>query len=169
MRRSWLRSILARYLGKNLSQVPLSHEAHGKPRLSEQDSAHPLHFNFSHSRNLAVCAVSRGSSLGVNVEKIRPMPEMNEIAASFFSAEEIALLHRTPAERKLEIFFTVWTRKEAYLKATGEGIAGALSQIDCCKTPPPWSLHTFTPAEGFIGAVAVNGGGRLHCWQWRGA
>jgi len=168
-RRSLLRVILGRYLMTEPSRVPLAYEERGKPRLSGTDGAPPLHFNFSHSQNLALLAVCRLSPLGVDVEKIRPMPEMSEIAATFSSAAESARLAAAAPEQKLEVFFTQWTRKEAWLKATGEGIAGNLGQLDCSQPPPGWSFHTLSPAPGFIGALAARAGdASLLCWQWPG-
>ncbi|MGD1086867.1 MAG: 4'-phosphopantetheinyl transferase superfamily protein [Verrucomicrobiota bacterium] len=166
-RRSLLRVILGRYLKSEPSQVPLAYEERGKPRLSGADAAPPLHFNFSHSQNLALLAVGRLYPLGVDVEKIRPMPEMSEIAATFSSAGESARLAAAAPEQKLEVFFTQWTRKEAWLKATGEGIAGNLGQLDCSQPPPGWAFHTLSPAPGFIGALAARAGdARPLCWQW---
>jgi 4'-phosphopantetheinyl transferase len=168
-RRALLRGILGFYLNMAPSQVALACEGRGKPRLSMLDGPLParLHFNFSQSRNLALLAVGRNSPLGVDVEKIRPMPEMEDIAATFCSVEENAQLRAAPTEQKLEVFFSIWTRKEAYLKGTGEGIAGALAELDCTEPPEPWSLHSLFPAAGFVGALAVAGGEPPPlCWQW---
>ena len=166
-RRSLLRAILGHYLKVEPAQVTLAYEEWGKPRLAGPEGRATLHFNFSHSRNLALCAVGRIAPLGVDVEKLRPMPEMAEICATFCSVGENALLHAAPPERKLEVFFSVWTRKEAYLKATGEGIAGSLAQLDCSEAPPGWSFHALSPAPGFAGALAcARAGARILCWQW---
>jgi 4'-phosphopantetheinyl transferase len=166
-RRSLLRAILGHYLNVEPSQVSLAYEERGKPRLAGADSPAPLYFNFSHSRGLALCAVCRFAPLGVDVEKLRPMPEMAEIGAAFCSVRENALLNSAPPEKKLEVFFSIWTRKEAYLKATGEGIAGSLAQLDGSEAPPGWSFHALCPAPGFVGALACAGGGaRTFCWQW---
>ena len=166
-RRSLLRAILGHYLNLEPSQVSLAYEERGKPRLAQPDSPAPLYFNCSHSRTLALFAVGRVAPLGVDVEQLRPMPEMAEIGATFCSPAENALLRAAPPERKLEVFFGIWTRKEAYLKATGEGIADSLAQTDCSEAPPDWSFHALKPAPGFIGALACAGGEtRPHCWQW---
>jgi 4'-phosphopantetheinyl transferase len=168
-RRSLLRAILGYYLKAEPSQISLALEERGKPRLSGPHGAEALHFNLSHSRSLALCAVGRFAPVGVDVERLRPMPEMAEIGAMFFSARENALLNAAPPEKKLEVFFSLWTRKEAYLKATGEGIAGSLAQLDCWQTRPGWSLHSLSPAPGFAGALAYAGGqARTLCWQWGG-
>ncbi len=166
-RRSLLRAILGHYLKVGPAQVSLAYEEWGKPRLAGPGGRATLHFNFSHSRNLALCAVGRIAPLGVDVEKMRPMPEMAEIGAAFCSARENAQIHAAPPEKKLEVFFSIWTRKEAYLKATGEGIASSLAQLDCSEAPPGWSFHALWPAPGFVGALAcAAGGARALCWQW---
>jgi 4'-phosphopantetheinyl transferase len=166
--RSLLRVILGHYLEIGPSQITLAYEERGKPRLPAPDGVPPLHFNLSHSRNLALCAVSRFAAVGVDVEQIRPMPELADIAASFCSMPENALLNAAPPDKKLEVFFSIWTRKEACLKATGEGIASALAQLDCSQTPPGWLLQTLSPAPGFIGALACAAGEAAPlCWQWQ--
>jgi 4'-phosphopantetheinyl transferase len=166
-RRSLLRAILGHYLKVKPWQITLAYEERGKPRVSAPVSAAPFHFSFSHSRGLGLCAVSRFAPLGVDVERIRPMPEMAEIGAAFCAVQENALLNAAPPEKKLEVFFSIWTRKEAYLKATGEGIAGALAQLDCSQAPPGWSLHALSPAPGFVGALAFPGSAaRPLCWRW---
>ena len=166
--RSFLRAVLAHYLKTGPSQITLAYEERGKPRVSAPDAVPPLHFNLSHSRNLALCAASRFAPVGVDVEQIRPMPELADIAASFCSGPENALLNAAPADKKIEVFFSIWTRKEACLKATGESIAGTLAQIDCSQAPPGWSLHTLSPAPGFIGALACAASGAAPlCWRWQ--
>jgi 4'-phosphopantetheinyl transferase len=166
-RRSLLRAILGRYLSVEPSQITFARQERGKPCLSGPDGAARLHFNFSHSRNLALCAVSRVAPLGVDVEQLRPMPEMAEIGAMFCSAQENAMLNSAPPEKKLEVFFFLWTRKEAYLKATGEGIAGSLAQMDCSVAPPGWAFHSLSPAPGFAASLAFPGdGAKTLCWQW---
>ena len=168
-RRSLLRAILGHYLKIEPSQVSLDYEERGKPRLGGPDRPAALHFNCSHSRNLALCAVGRLGPLGVDVEQWRPMPEMADIVAAFCSARENARINAAPPEKKLEVFFSLWTRKEAWLKATGEGIAGSLAQLDCSEAPPGWSFHPLSPAPGFAGGLAcAAAGARPLCWQWDG-
>ena len=167
-RRSMLGAILGHYLQVEPSQVSLAYEERGKPRLAGPDNPAPLHFNCSHSRNLALCAVGRSAPLGVDVEQLRPVPEMADIVAAFCSGPENARISAAPPEKKLEAFFSLWTRKEAWLKATGEGIAGSLAQLDCSEAPPGWSILTLSPAPGFAGALAcAAASARPLCWQWR--
>ncbi len=166
-RRALLRGILGRYLKIEASQIKLAVEERGKPRLAGPAGAVRLHFNSSHSRNLALFAVCRFAPLGVDVEQLRPMPEMSEIAATFCSPPENAILDATPPEKKLAAFFDHWTRKEAWLKATGEGIAGSLAQMDCSVPPPGWTFLSLSPAPGFAAGLAFPGAGvKTHYWQW---
>jgi 4'-phosphopantetheinyl transferase len=166
-RRSLLRSILARYLCVEPPQIILTREERGKPRLAGPPGAALLHFNSSHSRNLALVAVCRFAPLGVDVEQLRPMPEMAEIAATFCSPQENALLNAAPPDKKIEAFFDLWTRKEAWLKATGEGIAGSLAQLDCSVAPPGWAFHSLSPASGYAAGLAFPRAGiKTHCWRW---
>ncbi|HXT39247.1 MAG TPA: 4'-phosphopantetheinyl transferase superfamily protein, partial [Candidatus Angelobacter sp.] len=141
-----------------------------------------IHFNLSHSDGLALFAFARSHALGVDVERVRPIPEMDQVTARFFSARENAMLNALPAEQRIEAFFNCWTRKEAYLKATGEGIADALPRIEVTLAPGEpvqllnvggdlqaashWSLRPLLPATGFVGAVAARARGlKPVCWR----
>ena len=183
VRHGLLRMILGRYLNLEPARLSFTCESRGKPALAGTLDGRTLHFNLSHSDGLALFAVARRFALGVDVERIRPIPEIDQIAGKFFSARESAVLKALPAEQKLEAFFNCWTRKEAYLKATGEGIADALAQIEVSLVPGPtaqllniagdareassWSLHPLAPAPGFTGAVAVKARDlKLACWRW---
>ena len=183
VRHGLLRMILGRYLNLEPARLSFTCESRGKPALAGTLDGRTLHFNLSHSDGLALFAVARRFALGVDVERIRPIPEIDQIAGKFFSARESAMLNALPAEQKLEAFFNCWTRKEAYLKATGEGIADALAQIEVSLVPGPtaqllniageareassWSLHPLAPAPGFTGAVAVKArDSKLACWRW---
>jgi 4'-phosphopantetheinyl transferase len=183
VRRGLLRTILARYVNIDPAQIPLTSGPRGKPALAGPVGGNPVHFNVSHSDGLALFAIACKSSIGVDVERVRPIPDTDRIAAQFFSARENDELASVPAGRKLEAFFSGWTRKEAYLKATGEGIAYALPQIEVSLAPGQearllsiagdthmaslWSVHSLAPAPGFVGALAVKARGlKVVCRQW---
>jgi len=183
VRHGLLRMILGRYLNIEPARLSFTCELRGKPALAGTLDGRTLHFNLSHSDGLALFAVARQFPLGVDVERVRPIPEIDQIAEKFFSARESAMLNALPAEQKLEAFFNCWTRKEAYLKATGEGIADALAQIEVSLAHGPtaqllsiagdareasfWSLLPLAPAPGFTGAVAVKASDlKLSCWRW---
>ncbi len=183
IRHGLLRMLLSRYLNIEPANVAFAYESRGKPLVSAPGLELPLHFNLSHSNGLALIAATRQAALGVDVERVRFVPEADQIAAKFFSPHEAAVLNAIPAEQKMEAFFHCWTRKEAYLKATGEGIADALPRIEVSLTPAQparllkingdaldaslWQLSGLAPAPGFVGALAIQADSlRLCCWRW---
>jgi 4'-phosphopantetheinyl transferase len=168
--RGLLRVILGRYLGLEPAGMYFDYSAQGKPALAETglEDKRRLCFNLAHSHRLAVYAFSRGREIGVDVEHIRPIAEAEQIAERFFSAPEITLLQALPLQQKQETFFIIWTRKEAYLKAVGAGLARPLDQFDVSLGPKlvipgdpqeaaRWSICDLKPAEGFVAALAVTG------------
>ena len=183
VRHGLLRIILGGCLKTDPARVAFAYESRGKPLLSGSAHPSPIHFNLSHSDGLALIAATRQGPLGVDVERVRPIPEADQIAAKFFSPHENAMLSAVPPAQKMEAFFHCWTRKEAYLKATGEGIADALPQIEVSLTPGQparllsfngdakvasrWNLSALAPAPGFVGAMAIEAVRvRLSCWHW---
>ncbi len=131
--RGILRSLLGGYLGLAPGAVPLTHTPRGKPYLA---GGVPLAFNLSHSQGVAIYAFAWEVDLGVDLEILRPVPEAARLAARFFSAAEAEAIAALPEAERSRGFFRVWTRKEAYLKATGEGIPG-LGAIEVSVAAPP--------------------------------
>lgn len=173
--RGSLRTILGGYLGVTAKEVQFDYEPRGKPFLASKFADSGLGFNLSHSQNLALCAVSKHRQLGVDLEYIRPMSDLESLANRFFLPREYELVRSLPNEQKSSVFFRYWTCKEAYLKATGEGIA-QLEQVEISLTPtqpaklltqPDWSLLELVPENNYVAALAVAGlGGDLHCWEY---
>ncbi|MFT5684277.1 MAG: 4'-phosphopantetheinyl transferase [Myxococcota bacterium] len=157
--RASLRRILAGALGCRVAEIRLSAAARGKPYLP----GHPCHFNLSNSGELALIAVSR-TAVGVDVEQLRPLRDLRGLAASCFSLAEQHALDRQP--EPIAGFFRIWTRKEAIIKAIGEGLSFPLkfftvsagssaALLELIGTAhPPWLLSHEVPAVGYIGAVA---------------
>lgn len=181
--RGVLRALLARYTALEPAELRFQYGPRGKPALAAELNAADLRFNLSHSHELALYAVARGRELGIDVEQHRPDRAEAGIAERFFSQGELKALRALPAARWTEAFFACWTRKEAYIKAKGAGFGIALDQFDVTVTPgqpavllatrqdPPdvarWSLHDLHPADGYAGALAVEGyGWRPSYWQW---
>jgi 4'-phosphopantetheinyl transferase len=175
--RGLLRVLLAAYLKQRPSAIVLSYEPKGKPVLVGSG----LGFNVSHSGDLALVSLTWGRRVGVDIERIRrPVPL--EVAARFFSPREQELMRSLPPSARTSAFFTCWTRKEAYLKATGEGLSvspGSFSvsaQSDCLAGPrcaaeaeavEHWSLHDLPAIAGHAAALAVDGFSYLlRCWRW---
>jgi 4'-phosphopantetheinyl transferase len=180
--RGALRSILGGYLGAEPSQLQFVHGSHGKPTLSTPCGQ--LCFNVSHSKKLGLCAISRHSEIGVDLEYIHPVAEAELIADRFFSSQEKAMLQSLPANQRQAAFFNCWTRKEAFIKAIGEGLSHPLDQFDVAVVPGEparflsiggdtqealrWSLYHLSPGVGYTGALAAKGNDwQLSGWEWR--
>jgi 4'-phosphopantetheinyl transferase len=184
--RGVLRDLLGRYLQVEPGKISFVYNAFGKPELSPEFGSR-LRFNVSHSAGLALIAIAAGSRVGVDVEYIRAETDYADIARHFFSAAEIADLTARPGDRHAEAFFSCWTKKEAYLKACGQGLAIALdsfsvplttdvanTRVDFCAasnnivSPECWLLYTLRPAPGYAGALAIEGSGwQLSQWTWK--
>jgi 4'-phosphopantetheinyl transferase len=161
--RGWLRTLLGRYLDLAPAELVFSYQARGKPFLPDTD----LQFNLSHSHGLAWWAITRRQPIGIDIEKIRPEVAGREIAENFFAPQEIALLQTLSPELYSAAFFHCWTRKEAYIKAQGDGLALALNSFAVSVHPaeparflvgpPHWTLIALHPADGYVGAVVIEG------------
>jgi 4'-phosphopantetheinyl transferase len=167
--RGLLRLILSSALGCKPELVPIVYGQHGKPAI---DGRADLTFNLSHSGNIVVYALSRRRQLGVDVEYVRPIQDLEDIARRFFCpAEYEQLLHISP-EHKLRAFYNCWTRKEAFVKATGEGASHPLDAFQVTLLPGEparfvsidgrpgehtrWSLHDISPSETYVSALAID-------------
>lgn len=181
--RGLLRLILSRYLNAQPEEVDFTCGSHGKPELCASFAANELRFNLAHSEDLVIVAVTRLGAVGVDLERIAPLKDMDDLVARFFSARENERFQKLPPDQKSPAFFNLWTRKEAWLKATGEGIAHSLNLVEVSFLPGEparllsmpehlsqgarWSLYELTPASNFAAALAVAGEGiNLQCWHW---
>jgi 4'-phosphopantetheinyl transferase len=169
--RGVLRALLGRLLAMPPAQIQFSYGPKGKPGLA--DSSLPMRFNTSNSGNLAVYAFTEGCDIGIDVEQVRPIPEMEHIAERFFAPHETSELMALPEPDRPRAFFNCWTRKEAYIKAVGDGLSvpldsfrvtlrpGAAAEVLCLggsiEAAKSWTLHAFAPALGFVGAIAYPG------------
>ena len=180
-----LRSILAAHLDVEPRSIRFVTDTGGKPRLDRRWNASPLAFNLSHSRGRALVALSLGREVGVDVERIRRDLPMDRLAARFFSAREIAALRSTPDVVRPAAFFACWTRKEAFVKATGAGIFRQPLQSFAVSVEPGtgpvplvipghadeagrWRLESLDAGPGYAAAVAVEGPFRVHRFCWDG-
>lgn len=170
--RGVLRILLGRYLGIRPDLAEFGSEPNGKPILCGAYDFKSLSFNISHSHNLAVFAFSNLRNLGVDVEHVHIMNDFHEIADHYFHPKESEVLQNISPSIKNDAFFDCWTRKEAFIKATGEGMSRSLDSfqvsvdaknesvirsIDGDMTEAAkWSLMPFKPANGYVGAVAVK-------------
>ena len=128
--RGVLRTLLGAYLHLAPETIRFAYGPQGKPDLSHNFPDSDLCFNLAHSEGLALVAVTRSASIGVDVERVRRLPEFNELVNRFFSPRESELFAKVPEAEKPQAFFNLWTRKEAWLKATGDGIASLLPEVN---------------------------------------
>jgi 4'-phosphopantetheinyl transferase len=176
--RSLLRDIVGRYAGRPAEALRFGYGPRGKPSLPDSE----VRFNVSHSDGVAVYALSRGREVGVDVERVRPVSGADRIAERFFSIPEREALRAVPARARTQAFFTCWTRKEAYVKARGEGLGLPLDQFTVSLAPDGpawlspaggadereiarWSLAGLYQDPGYVAALAVEG----HGWRLRSA
>jgi len=140
------RGLLRVELGRRMQAPPARlnfvYNAFGKPALKDSS----LQFNISHSAELVLIAIADASEVGVDVEFVRPQPEMHRIAERVFSPSELALFQSTPTDAQTEMFYRLWTQKEARLKASGTGFAAPAD--------PAWSVRSIDPEAGYVGAIA---------------
>jgi len=169
--RGRLRTVLGGYAGIAPEQIRFQYSARGKPSLA--GTGRDVRFNLAHSRDLALLAVTLQREVGVDVEFIRPEPQEDKLAEHFFSPRETTALRSLPVADQPRAFFNCWTRKEAFLKAMGEGLPFGLNRFTVSLRPGEpaalleapaeagdvsrWSLRHLEPAPGCVGAVAVAG------------
>lgn len=171
--RGLLRVILSRYLELAPHHLKFSYGRWGKPALACHERESRICFNLSHFHGAALYAVTRDRSVGVDLEQMRPLPDIEQLAKRFFSQREFAVIDSLSPAHKQVAFFKGWTRKEAYLKATGEGLSG-LEQVELSVAPgdpatllrigsspgatEQWSMHEPAVAPGYVAAIVVAGG-----------
>jgi 4'-phosphopantetheinyl transferase len=179
--RAMLRRLLAGRLGVPPQSIRLATGPRGKPALADPTAGAP-HFNLAHSGDLAVVALA-SRELGVDVEALRPFPRAERFAARFFAASEQRWLEEAPETERGHAALTLWTFKEAYLKAVGSGIAIALASVEVDLERPAllrvagvpvaageWTLLAARLPGPAVAAVAIRGGGwRLvaHEFDWQ--
>jgi len=172
-----LRVILGGYLGIHPAHVSYLFGHYGKPEIDPRCYPNGLSFNLSHAGGLALLAVTIGARIGVDLEFVRPDLPCEEIAEQFFSRPEIASLRALPSEMRAEAFFQCWTRKEAYVKARGQGLSYPLGDftvsldlsnaelVEVTNDPRDrerWILHSLIPDADYVAALAVE---RVDSWM----
>jgi 4'-phosphopantetheinyl transferase len=179
--RAALRFILSDYLNLRAQSLEFSYGTHGKPALANGEAG--LRFNLSRRDGLALIAVTRGREIGVDVELIRADVPCFEIAGVSFSLAESATLRSLPESLRSAGFYNCWTRKEAYVKARGEGLSFPLQQFDVSLAPGAaakllrvgdddndvdrWTLQEIPVGENYVAALAVEGSNlNVMCRDW---
>ncbi|MEO5579860.1 MAG: 4'-phosphopantetheinyl transferase superfamily protein [Gemmatimonadaceae bacterium] len=171
--RGVLRTLLGAYAGMAPGTLRFQYGPAGKPSLAcGAGAAAPPDFNVAHSGPLALIAVARNRALGVDLEEMLPLMEADALADRFFSAAEKVALRALPAERRLRGFYSCWTRKEAFIKATGEGLSRRLDSFDVSvgqhaalervvddpAEASRWSLRDIPIGAGYAATLAVATG-----------
>lgn len=168
-----MRTILSSYLNVSPSDVAFTYGPKGKPALSADLEPSGIRFNLSHSGDYALLGVTRNHILGVDIEFINHESGTEEIATSFFSPAEIETLQAVPDAQKAPVFFSCWTRKEAYIKAVGDGLSIPLDSFDVAFAPGArpallrvqvpehqfWKMYDLPAPEGYKAALVVEGDG----------
>jgi 4'-phosphopantetheinyl transferase len=184
--RAFLRLLLGQYLDQPPNSLRFRYGPFGKPDLA--GAGRNISFNLAHADQLAICALVNDGNIGVDIERIRVLPDALDIARRFFSPQEIADLSTLPEPLHLRGFFKIWTCKEAFLKATGAGLNRPLDEFTVTLNPgqrarirlkaadpdevDPCSLYTLEPQPDFVAAIALPGHDRQlqhRQWSWNEA
>jgi 4'-phosphopantetheinyl transferase len=171
--RSALRGVLAGYLATPANEIRFEYLTSGKPQIETGQNPRALEFNVSHSASMALIAVGSEHRLGVDIEKVRDDVDTNSLAERFFSLRERAGLKALPGHLRVQGFFACWTRKEAFLKATGDGLSFPLADFSVTTHPDldpaleeirgntearkRWFLTDLSVAVGYRATVAGEG------------
>ena len=178
--RGLLRTLAGLYLDAPPERLRFDYTDYGKPYLA----GGTLRFNLSHSHEVALYAFTSGAEVGVDVEYVRPELAGAEIARRFFSPREVESLLALPSAEQAEAFFKCWTRKEAFIKAVGQGLSFPLERFDVSLAPRApaellsvsgdereaarWFMRDVTPGPGYAAALVCEGEvGRVRCWRWQ--
>jgi 4'-phosphopantetheinyl transferase len=178
--RGLLRIILGKWIGAESLAIRFIYSSRGKPAVP---NSHRVRFNLSHSGDFVVYALAMGQELGVDVELIRPVENMEDMAQHSFSAEECRELSTVPHDRRTKAFFDCWTRKEAFIKAIGHGLLYPLDRFQVTLLPDEpagfvsingrpgsetqWSLHDVSPVKEYAAALAVERrSSRIRAWKF---
>jgi len=171
-RRAILRLLLGQYTGLNPAQLRYDLGPAGKPHLAAHKMDQTITFSISHSQGVALFGFARCRRIGVDLESMRPLTDMEQLVTHVFSSREKDAYFALPTGRRQEAFFRCWTAKEAFLKALGDGLSLGLDHFDILpepdtrmrlqsvrgdpEAPERWLLDNITPLDGFAAAVAVE-------------
>lgn len=171
--RAFVRRVLGAYLDADPAGLRFETGEHGKPRLRSPDADLPLHFNFTRSGACGLLSVTAAGPVGVDVERVREIPDARRLARRFFAPDEVEAVERREASGRRRAFLRCWTRKEAVVKALGGGLSVSLDRFSVAGGPGwgkgrvrwrgdeagrgDWYVQSLAPRPGWIGAVATAG------------
>jgi 4'-phosphopantetheinyl transferase len=178
--RATLRSLLGRYLGLDPREVPIGIGDHCKPEVGEASTATGLTFNIAHSGDVTLFAFARDRRVRIDVEVVRPVPELDLLVPRLFTTNERHVLGALRGRARLNAFFHGWTRKEALAKGVGAGLTLAFDRLEvplgegaaptalhlgAIGHAGRWWLHPLRVGAGYVAAVAVEGDGHRVAWR----
>jgi 4'-phosphopantetheinyl transferase len=182
VRARWLlRTLVGRYAETPPADVTVELLEKGKPVVVGPPGARGIEVSLSHSHDVVAVAFGRVAPLGVDVERERSAPDLPDVARRSFAPEELTELAAEPPEAWTPAFFRCWARKEAVIKATGEGLSLPLTdfavsvgmEARLVRKPPGWgerwTLVDLAPGPGYAGALAVRGDAVVRLLLWTGA
>lgn len=149
----YLRLILSRYLNCAPPDVAYVSGKRGKPYLLNQDNH--LFFNMSHTEGKALYAITLGAEIGVDIEKIHETLAISELIEQVFTPQEKSYFEKCSDNQKRKFFYDIWTQKEAYLKATGDGLTIPLNTLDISRHKHAWASYKLD-ISGYAAAIAVG-------------
>jgi 4'-phosphopantetheinyl transferase len=181
--RGLLRMILSPYVGLPPGEIIFTYGSRGKPGLARQEGRRSIEFNLAHSGGTAIYAITRDRAVGVDIEAFQPDFPTEDLARKFFSLAELAALRSLPKDMQSGAFFKCWTRKEAFIKALGDGLSCPLSDFDVSLTPGEparllhvkwaseeasrWCMENIDCIAGCAAAIVFSGPQcRMHVSQW---
>lgn len=176
-----MRTLISKYLGIKASEISFQYSEFGKPKILSKNS---FQFNISHSENIALFSFVKNFKIGVDVEFVKRNIEHKEIATRFFSKNEVEKLLALPEQEQTLGFFNCWTRKEAFIKAVGEGLSFPLDKFEVSLEPNKpakllathwqpkdvlsWSVYAFSPEKNFVGSLVIEGFvEKVNYWNWQ--
>ena len=179
------RQLLGRYRDQSPAEVDFQYDGLGKPSFRGSQPAEGVCFNFTNSDQAGMLAVARDVELGIDLERLRPLQNLEGLAERFFTAAETEEILAAEGLTQRDLFFRCWTRKEAYLKAVGKGLTFPLNlvQVSIAANEPArivsinhdenaaaaWTLMHLDPMEGHFGALAYAGQHQtVKCMHWPG-
>jgi 4'-phosphopantetheinyl transferase len=181
--RGILRNLLSRYTGIKPEEIQFKYNPAGKPFLANEEADPEICFNLSHAGQLVLYAFSWRGQVGIDVECIRPMEEMDQVAEINFSRAEYARFKKVSPQDRLRAFYNCWTRKEAFIKAIGDGMSFPLQEFEVSLEPDVpaqlltvhgsseganhWTMHDLKTRDGYAAALVVEGIDHSICHkQW---
>ena len=163
--RGALRFLLSPHLGIEPAAIGFAYGPAGKPSVKPTHSGRALFFNVTHAENLAVVGITRAGEMGVDLERVRVLPDWEHVARATFTAEEVEALRASSEACRPELFFRMWTREEARVKALGVGLGDG----GPTRAAAGWRVQTFSVPPSFLLSVAVPLSARvLPLRQWEG-